>query len=147
MSTERVRYLDHAATGGLLWVALAAAVAARRRDPKPLITTARETWTASLVAHVLARMIGRQRPMLRRLARGSFRTSSPSFPSRHAATAFAGATSLGLQERRLFAPLLALAATVAASRVYRGLHYPSDAVAGAALGTALTAADNARTTR
>jgi undecaprenyl-diphosphatase len=70
--------------------------------------------------------------------------SSPSFPSRHAATAFAGATTLGLRERELLPALVALAAAVAGSRVYLGLHYRSDVAAGAAVGTAVTAADRLR---
>jgi undecaprenyl-diphosphatase len=62
-----------------------------------------------------------------------------SFPSGHAATSFAGATMLAFLLGRRVAPvLLVLAALVAASRVYVGVHYPVDVVAGAALGTGVT---------
>ena len=57
-----------------------------------------------------------------------------SFPSGHAATSFAGATILALAFPRLAVPLYVLAAAVAFSRVYVGVHYPLDIVAGAALG-------------
>ena len=56
-------------------------------------------------------------------------------PSGHAATSFAGATVLALLVPRLAWPLFALAAAIACSRVYVGVHYPGDVLAGAALGT------------
>jgi undecaprenyl-diphosphatase len=63
-----------------------------------------------------------------------------SFPSGHAATSFAGATILALAFPRLAVPLYVLAAAVAFSRVYVGVHYPLDIVAGAALGVVVALA-------
>jgi undecaprenyl-diphosphatase len=62
---------------------------------------------------------------------------SPSFPSGHAATAFAAATVVAAFHPRLRVPVFALAALVALSRVYLGVHYWLDIVAGAALGVIL----------
>jgi undecaprenyl-diphosphatase len=58
--------------------------------------------------------------------------SSLSYPSAHAATSVAGARALG------GGPLLYTAAALMAfTRPYLGVHYPSDVVAGAALGWAV----------
>jgi undecaprenyl-diphosphatase len=69
---------------------------------------------------------------------------SYSLPSSHAATSFAFAAPLFLLTRRLL-PLawrlypLGLAAAVAFSRPYLGVHYPSDILAGTLLGCAVGA--------
>jgi undecaprenyl-diphosphatase len=56
-----------------------------------------------------------------------------SFPSGHAATSFAAATILSFAWPRLAPFLVLLAAAVAFSRVYVGVHYPLDVLWGAAL--------------
>ncbi len=63
-----------------------------------------------------------------------------SFPSGHATVAFACATVLSLAVPRLRLPLFMLAALIAFSRVYVGVHYPFDVLAGALLGVALAIA-------
>ncbi len=61
--------------------------------------------------------------------------SSPSFPSGHATTAFAAAAALAVLVPRLRWPAMGLAALVALSRVYLGVHFVLDILAGAVLGT------------
>ena len=62
---------------------------------------------------------------------------SPSFPSGHAMTAFAVAGAVALLAPRLRWPVLTLAALIAFSRVYLGVHFWLDVLVGALLGLAV----------
>jgi membrane-associated phospholipid phosphatase len=59
---------------------------------------------------------------------------SSSFPSGHAASAFAFATGAGNAQPVLSSPLRAVATLVGYSRVHTGVHYPADVLAGAFIG-------------
>ena len=63
--------------------------------------------------------------------------SSPSFPSGHTASAFALATSLCIKYPKWYviAPSALWACSVGVSRMNEGVHYPSDLIAGAVIGT------------
>jgi membrane-associated phospholipid phosphatase len=60
-----------------------------------------------------------------------------SFPSGHSTTAFAAAAAIAVARPALRPWALALAATVAFSRVYLGMHYLGHVAAGALLGSAI----------
>ena len=66
--------------------------------------------------------------------------STAAFPSGHAATSFAAAVVLALALPALAPAFLVLAAAVAFSRLYVGVHFPLDVIAGAALGVAVATA-------
>ncbi|MCL1983393.1 MAG: phosphatase PAP2 family protein [Clostridiales bacterium] len=59
-----------------------------------------------------------------------------SFPSGHASASFAAATAIALSGmgKRWVVPAFALAALISFSRLYTGMHYPTDVLGGAALG-------------
>ncbi len=62
---------------------------------------------------------------------------SPCFPSAHTSAAFSLATSVSLQAKRWYvvAPVYLWAATCGYSRMHLGVHYPSDVLVGAVVGT------------
>jgi undecaprenyl-diphosphatase len=72
---------------------------------------------------------------------------STSWPSGHAASAFAFATAAGAASPWAGAPLAALAALIAYSRVHTGVHYPLDVIAGAVAGIAAAPVAAAATRR
>jgi diacylglycerol kinase family enzyme len=138
--------LSRAANHSKLWLAIAAGSAVvggrfgRRAGLRGVLAIGATSALTNLPAKYLA---GRRRPDLdlvpevRRLARVP---ASTSFPSGHAASAFAFATAFALEQRRARLPLFALASAVAYSRVYTGVHYPGDVLVGAALGAAVARA-------
>ncbi len=85
-------------------------------------------------------IVRRRRPVLEGLPPLGGAPSSLSFPSAHATASFAAATAMSRIAPRRRPALVAGATTMALTRPYLGMHYPSDVLAGAALGTALGAA-------
>ncbi len=68
----------------------------------------------------------------------SIKSSVLSFPSGHTVTVFATAVALAFMVPRAGKALLAAACLIGVSRVVTGAHYPSDVIAGMALGVATT---------
>jgi membrane-associated phospholipid phosphatase len=119
-----------------LWLALGAAGAAVDRGRRARwMRAAAAVAGAYLLNTALKLVIRRRRPHLPGLPPLVTTPTELSFPSAHATSSFTAA--------RVYAPLVppaarmplrGLAAAMAASRLYVGVHYPSDILAGAALG-------------
>ncbi|MGC5360413.1 bifunctional phosphatase PAP2/diacylglycerol kinase family protein [Streptomyces sp. DT24] len=133
--------LSRSANHGLLWFGAAAGMAAfgsSARARRAAMRGVASLAVASTAINTIGKgAVRRRRPMLdavpviRRLKRQPVTTS---FPSGHAASAAAFATGVALESKGWGAAVAPLAVAVAASRVYTGVHYPSDVLAGAALG-------------
>jgi membrane-associated phospholipid phosphatase len=115
------------------------AATGRRRTAADVLCLGGATWAVAQAAKTRVR---RQRPYeadgVRRLVRPP---TGSSFPSGHAAVGAAVLSLLAARSRsRTGARLLAvLAAYVPLSRIYVGVHYPTDVVGGAGLGLLLSA--------
>ena len=129
--------------GGLVWVVLAPALA--RWAHRPLLgvtlTTAGAVWSADLIATILKVVFERPRPFETLAYADPLLGANlgASMPSGHATTSFAGAVVLTLMLRRGAPALFALAVAIAFSRIYVGVHYPADVLAGALLGATVGA--------
>ncbi len=124
---------------GLLWQGLClvgAVVDGRRR--RLYLRAMRTVMLAYLANIALKYVVRRPRPVLEDLPALSSTVTSLSFPSAHSTTSFAAAWALTRGHDNLpVVPVYALAKAMALSRIYAGVHYPTDILAGAAYGTAL----------
>ncbi|MET9961867.1 phosphatase PAP2 family protein [Streptomyces sp. NPDC006326] len=132
--------LGRAANHGVLWGGAAAALAVfgSARARKAALRGAASLALASATINTVGKWsVRRPRPLLdgvpavRQLAT---QPQTTSFPSGHSASAFAFTAGLALESPGWGAVVAPVAASVAFSRVYTGVHYPSDVLAGAALG-------------
>lgn len=137
--------LSRAANHSRLWMAIAAVAASvggrfgKRAALRGLLAVAGASFLSNIPAKLAFRRARPSHavPIARRLARVPISTS---FPSGHAASAFAFATGVAIERPALAALVYPLAVGVAYSRIYTGVHYPTDVVAGAAIGAGLALA-------
>ena len=94
---------------------------------------------ALALAAVIASLVDRARPFVAdpgQLHLFIAHAADPSFPSDHATAAFAIAVAIFLRKPRWGIVAIAFATVLSVGRVAAGVHYPSDVLAGAALGSA-----------
>ena len=123
---------------GAIWAVAAASAAAL--DPprrRPWLVAAALAPAAIGVNFAVKTIVRRRRPELDGLPPLGRAPTSLSFPSAHSTASFAAATAMSRIAPGGRPALYAGATLMALTRPYLGMHYPSDVVAGAALGTAL----------
>jgi membrane-associated phospholipid phosphatase len=133
-----MKALSSAGEWGAVWVAIGLAGAAV--DPGR-----RERWlrgaavapAAVLANYAVKLAVRRPRPKLRGLPPLAEAPSALSFPSAHATSSIAAATAYGRVAPATRLPLYGLATAICLTRPYLGMHYPSDVLAGGALGLAI----------
>jgi membrane-associated phospholipid phosphatase len=134
---ERVRWVrrySRLGEYGAVWLAiglLGAAGDAQRRGRWVRATAC--VVAAYMLSTSIKLAIARQRPVVEDLPHLMATPTGLSFPSSHSTSSFAAAQAFGRLLPR--GPLLGAAGAMAFSRLYLGVHYPSDVAAGAALGT------------
>ncbi|MFI6871653.1 phosphatase PAP2 family protein [Nocardia sp. NPDC050406] len=138
-----LRTLSVSANHNRLWMAAGLALYAaggtvpRRAAVRGLVATGIASGLANGVAKPLfprRRPPGEAVPLVRRLMNPPV---SSSFPSGHSASAAAFTVGVGLEYPRAAAVVAPVAAAVAYSRVHVGVHWPTDVLAGVALGSAI----------
>jgi undecaprenyl-diphosphatase len=110
--------------------------------PDPWSTAGWQALVAVAVSHIPVSLAKRSAPRLRphqtfpQINTNRRPLKDPSFPSGHTTAAFAMLTPWMVAEPLLIPIVLPIAIGVGLSRIYFGLHFPSDTVAGALLGSA-----------
>jgi len=141
--TSLMRAFTVLGTAGALWGCLAAvAFLLTGFEPSRLLipwVAVAASWT---VAEGAKYLFNRARPFIwdSEIAPLIKTPSSSSFPSGHSATAAAGALTLSFLYPPFAPALVAAGLLVVVSRVYLGVHFPIDVLAGVAIGTATSAA-------
>jgi undecaprenyl-diphosphatase len=127
-------WLTKIGTHGLVWLALGLALSVVWRRALPFVLVGLAVLAADGLAALVKAAVGQNRPTepdpLVTIPH------SHSFPSGHTATAFAGAMMLSYLVPRAAPAFFTLAAAIAYSRLYVGVHFPLDVVGGAVIGVA-----------
>jgi membrane-associated phospholipid phosphatase len=138
------RGLSRAADHSKLWIASAGVLAGAggARGRRAAVNGLTSIAATSAVINLVLKPLGARRRPDRvthnvPIARHVAMPRTTSFPSGHAASAFAFATGVAAAAPEAGIPLSAAAALVAYSRVHTGVHYPVDVIAGSVAGGAL----------
>ena len=137
LSDQTAKFLSGVGTAGIIWFVFGVVLflLEEKKDHWFVLQLFVSAGAAGLVTSVLKHVVARYRPspemgaIIVSAARDLY-----SFPSGHATLAFAGAVVLSAKEPRFQWFFYTLAFLIAFSRIYLGVHYPLDVVAGGILG-------------
>lgn len=132
--------ISKVADRGVVWPVLGAVLCLHRATRRAGAGGVGAVLVCSAVTGVVQAAVDRDRPsrLTSLLARGSVaRPGSSSFPSTHAANAFAFASAASCLVPALGLGLFPAAAAIGAARVGMAHHYPSDVLAGCVIGAAV----------
>ena len=134
-------YITHLGTAGSFWILLTAVLMCFKKTRRAAVCSA-IALLGSLILNnmILKPLVGRVRPyeVIEGLKLIGKRATDPSFPSGHTAASIASAVALcRFLKKRYSIPLLVLALIIGFSRLYIGIHYPTDVLAGLLDGIAL----------
>ena len=111
---------------------------ARRNNQRAVLAAAISLGFANLAILALNQYLFRARPFtVYELSNLLYQPTDSSFPSNPAAIAFAMAAAVWLSNRRAALMLFGLAGLWGLVRIYSGLFYPSDVLAGGLIGVAV----------
>lgn len=141
---QAMRRVSEAANYSKLWIGSSILLAATggQRGRLAAATGLGGLAATSAFANLIMKPVGRRRRPDRTAervppGRQVVMPASRSFPSGHAASAFAFASATSRVFPAAGVPLECLAALVAYSRVHTGVHYPGDVIAGALVGASI----------
>jgi membrane-associated phospholipid phosphatase len=135
-TVARVRAFSRTGEHAACWLALGAVGAKVDPDRREAWLRATGGVAAAYVANTaLKQVFRRRRPVFDGLPALIGTPTALSFPSAHASSSFAAAHAFAPLVGRGATPLRVAAGAMALSRVYLGVHYPTDILAGALLGT------------
>lgn len=135
-----ITFITHLGDGGRIWIACTLLLLLLPKTRKTgIVMTLSMLFNLLATNIVLKNLLARTRPyvVVEGLHRIIEAQSDFSFPSGHTACSFAAATVIFLMcPRKAGVPAMVLAVLISLSRLYVGVHFPTDVIGGAIVGTA-----------
>ena len=137
--TPIMKFITSLGDKGMIWIAITLVLLLFKKTRKAGILTAIAIVISFGINNLLLKdLVARVRPYetFDQVHRLIAKPHDFSFPSGHSACSFVAAVSIALStSKKLGIPALILATLIAFSRLYLGVHYPSDVICGALSGT------------
>lgn len=135
------RAITHLGDAGIFWILLTAVFLCFKKTRKAGICSAAALIGSVVVNNlILKNLVGRVRPyeVVEGLKLMVKEASDASFPSGHSGASFASAVAIFPHvPKKWGVALIVLATLIAFSRLYIGIHYPTDVIAGIIIGIVL----------